>query len=61
MKTQCLQTNEMQYSLGKEKLEQLGKERKELALIKSLIDTRENYSIGASYNGSTKSLIKFVS
>jgi len=32
MKTQCLQTNEMQHYFGKEKLEELGKEGKSVGI-----------------------------
>jgi len=62
MKTSCFQTNEMQYSLRKEKLEQLGKKRKMLALIKSLIYAIEKDALGGGgYKRLTKSLIEFVS
>jgi len=50
----------MQHCLGKEKLEYLGKERKVLALNKSLIDVREKDALGVRFKRSTKSLIKFV-
>ncbi len=61
MKTYCLQTDEMQHCLGKEKLEKLGKEGKVLALIKSLIYWREKDALVAHYKRSTKSLIKVLS
>jgi len=41
----------MQQCLGKDKLEQLGKERKALALIKSLIYVKEKYALGVRYKG----------
>jgi len=55
MKTQCSQTNCIQHSLGKEKLEKLGEEKKVLALIKSLIYVRERKeALGARYERSIK-------
>jgi len=61
MKTQCLQTNKVQHSFGKEKLELLDEKRKMLALIKGLIYARGKMRLGHNKKRSTKSLIQFVS